>query len=135
MENNHPKADHYAIKGVATASMVLGICALAFNLFLPTLGAIMGAVALVTGVISKKKLLEAGQPAGKATAGIVTGIIALAFGIAFTVACAVLPKKIGEAGATAANSFLNNLGLDKYIENLIDSIVNSIKKAVENLFA
>jgi len=32
MDNNKPTSVNYAIKGVATASVVLGICALAFGI-------------------------------------------------------------------------------------------------------
>jgi hypothetical protein len=85
-------------KGLGTASMVLGIVALAFfwlaYLFFPTILAIIG---LVLGVVGKKKLIEAGAPTGAATAGIVTSIIALAVTIIAWVLCIACIGAIGTA--------------------------------------
>ena len=69
-------------QGMATASLVMGI--LSFVFWIAFIGLIIFApLAIIFGVIAKKK----GIPSGMATAGIVLGIVSLAFGILFWVAC------------------------------------------------
>jgi len=72
-------------KGMAIASMVLGIIALV----IPFFGVVCAIVGLILGVLAKKRLEAAGQPTGMAGAGIVTSIIALAIAIACIFLCYV----------------------------------------------
>jgi hypothetical protein len=78
-------------KGMAIASMVLGIC----SLVIPYVDSILAIIALVLGVISKKKLSEAGAPTGMATAGIVMAIIALAWSIVCIIICITAAGSLG----------------------------------------
>jgi len=66
-------------KGLATASMVMGILGLVFFGW----GIVYGTLAIVFAVISKKK----GFVGGTATAGLVMGIIGLAFSVLFMIIC------------------------------------------------
>lgn len=75
-----PAAQPVAGKGLAIASLVLGI--IAFILF----PYICGGLAIVFGAISKSK----GYPGKAGTAGLICGIIAIALQIVFTIACGSL---------------------------------------------
>lgn len=84
-------------KGMAIASMVLGIC----SLVIPYAGTVTAIVGLVLGVISKKKLAEVNAPAGMATAGIVMSIISLAWSVLLIIICSSCLAAGGLAGGFA----------------------------------
>ena len=79
---------------MAVASLVLGILALIPFIPFP-IGPIVAIVGLILGVISRKKLAEAGAPTGMATAGMVMCIIGLALSILFWVLCAACIAGLG----------------------------------------
>lgn len=67
---------------MAIASLVLGIASLFFGTVMQLtgigwIGIICGIVGIVLGVIAKKHLMAAGQPAGMAKAGFILSIIGL----------------------------------------------------------
>lgn len=63
--------------GMATASMVVGICAVVFGCCCTYLGIILGVIALVLGFIS----VNACEKKGVATAGIICGGVGILVGI------------------------------------------------------
>jgi len=71
---------------MAIASLVLGIVGIVFAFIFPFVSPVAAIVGLILAVIARKKLKEAEQPAGAATAGMVLSIISLAFGIVM-IAC------------------------------------------------
>ena len=76
------------MKGMAIASMVLGIISLALFWVLPLpVDFIIPIVGLILGIIGKRRLADFGEPTGLATAGIVLCIIALAYATLFWIAC------------------------------------------------
>ncbi|WP_297961945.1 DUF4190 domain-containing protein [uncultured Ruminococcus sp.] len=81
-------------KGMAIASMVLGICAIVIGCCITYVGIVCGVIAIVLGVNVKKKGLP-GQ--GQATAGVVCGIIGLALGILGIILAAVMGNSLKEA--------------------------------------
>ena len=85
-------------KGMSIASMVLGIVGLVFFwvIYISLPVAIVG---IILGALSKKKLVEAGAPAGMATAGIVMSVIVIAASIIFLLACAACVAAAGGLGA------------------------------------
>lgn len=69
-------------KGMAIAGMVLGIIGIVFgvlNGIFSILGLPIAIIGLILSVKGGKRLKEAGQPKGVATAGLVLGIIATVF--------------------------------------------------------
>ncbi len=72
-------------KGLAIASMVLGIC----SLVIPYAGIVTAIVGLILGIKAKKQLSEVGAPSGMAQAGIIMSIIAIAWSILVVVLCTV----------------------------------------------
>lgn len=82
------------------ASLVLGIIGLVIAL-LPTLGItqalgmLLGIVALILGILGRKKSSERDEPTGAATAGIVLGIIAVVLGGALFASCMYCQYKVG----------------------------------------
>jgi|GEM_PF-1099726 len=79
----YPQQTSYPGKGLSIAALVLGICSLVF----PGLGIVTAIIALVLGILGKKKADEAGAPTGMATAGVVMSIIAIAFSVLTVVVC------------------------------------------------
>ena len=75
-------------KGLAIASLVLGIIAVVFwwlraTVVLGIIGVVCGIVGIILGVMAKKQ----GNTSGIATAGLVLSIIATALCAIFTIAC------------------------------------------------
>lgn len=81
-------------KGMAIASLVLGICSIVYLFFL-------GIIGIVLAVMAKKKMLAAGYPTGLATAGLVLSIIGTALGAILVVTCL---SCIGAAGCAATSA-------------------------------
>jgi len=78
------------MKNMAIASLVLGIVGIVGS-FIPFVNFVAGIapiVGLVLAIISRKRLKEAGEPTGIATAGMILAIVSLAFAI-IMVACVV----------------------------------------------
>lgn len=86
-------------KGLAVASMVLGIVALVFLLFFPYLSPILGIVGIVLAVVAKNH----GYVGGMQSAGFVMSIIATALSIITIIACVAC---LGSAGVLDALSDL-----------------------------
>ena len=83
-------------RGMAIASMVLGIVSLSVSWWLiPGVGIIVPIVGLILGIIAKRALSQAGAPSGMATAGIVMCIIAISLKILFIIACIACIGAIG----------------------------------------
>ena len=70
-------------KNMALASLICGIACL----ILPYIDTPLAIVAIVLGVLAKKKLAETNSPAGMAIAGIILGAVGLAWGIACIIMC------------------------------------------------
>lgn len=87
---------------MAVASLVLGILGLLMVL-IPSfgmtalIGLLMGIVALILGIIGRKKAVEQQEATGLATAGLVLGIISLVLGGAIFAACTYCQHKVGKA--------------------------------------
>ena len=81
----NPQTPPPASKGMAIASMVLGIV----SLVIPFFGTVTAIVGLILGALSMKKLKESGASTGMAVAGIVCSIIALAISVICIFACYV----------------------------------------------
>lgn len=85
--------------GLSVASMVLGIIGLVF-MFVPGLsgiGIVCGILAIIFGVISKRRILESnGQLGGlsMAKAGLILGIISVVLCVLSLVACGALLSTI-----------------------------------------
>lgn len=65
-----------------TAALVFGILSIVFAVFFFPLGFLMGAVAVILGVMGRR---ESANEDGKATGGLVTGLIGLVMAAAFGV--------------------------------------------------
>jgi len=79
-QNSAPAPGSYPGKGMSVAAMVLGIIAMVIG-WIPGVGWLglpCAIVALILGIIGRKKAKEVGAPTGMATAGVVLGIISLA---------------------------------------------------------
>ncbi len=90
-------------KGMAIASMVLGICAIVIGCCITYVGIVCGIIAIALGFNVKKKGLP-GQ--GQATAGIVCGIIGLALGVLGIILAAVAGNSLKEWAEELQNSAL-----------------------------
>ena len=89
-QNPNPAPGSYPGKGMSIAAMVLGIIAIAGS-WIPVVNwasIVFAVVALVLGIIGRKKAKEVGAPLGMATAGVVLAIISLVGSILIT-ACIV----------------------------------------------
>ena len=91
-------------KGLAIASLILGICSLALS-WIVWLGIILGVIAIILAIVSKSKAKY-----GMATAGIITGIIGLILSIACCLLCAVCVSAVGNSAKEVGDE------LDKVIE-------------------
>ncbi len=92
-------------KGMMVAALVLGIWSIV-GLCIPYLGitAPIGAIiAIILGVMGKKKAKNAGAPAGMGTAGLVLGIV----GLAIFIALIIIVVAVGAA-------FLANLPINAF---------------------
>ena len=78
-QNFTPAPGSYPGKGMSVAAMVLGILGMVIGWIpgLNWLGLPCAIVALVLGIIGRKKAKEVGAPTCMATAGVVLGIISL----------------------------------------------------------
>lgn len=82
---------------MAVASLVLGICALAFPFVgLGWLSTLLGIVGIVLGALGKKNV----EKKGMATAGIVMSIIAVALGLISWIACAACVGGLASIGSS-----------------------------------
>lgn len=86
---------------MAVAALILGIAALVLG-FVPIpgggiIGLICAIVGVILGAISRKKLKEAGQPSGMATAGMILSIIALVLDVIVLIAAVACVGVIGSA--------------------------------------
>lgn len=66
--------------GMATASLVLGLCATVIGCCITYVGIVCGIIAIALAIASKSK--TGGRLAGTAIAGLVLGIIGLVLGVA-----------------------------------------------------
>ena len=82
---------------MAVAGLVLGIVSAVSGWFLPVIPIITGIIGIVLSVVGRKKLAEAGQPVGIATAGLVLSIIGTSLAVIGTICLLVCA-----AGAAAA---------------------------------
>ena len=75
---------------MAIAALILGILGIVTSFFSIGIGgAIFGVIALILGILARKKAVAENAPTGVATGGLVTGIISLAMGVLFFVACSL----------------------------------------------
>ncbi len=68
------------------AALIIGILAI-LSSAAPFAGIVLGVVAIILGVLGRRKLLEEGRSAGAAIGGIITGVLGLIAGLGFTVSC------------------------------------------------
>jgi uncharacterized membrane protein len=86
---------------VGVAALVLGILGIVMAL-VPSfgisqmIGVVVGIVALILGIISRRKAKDEGERTGAATAGIVLGIIALVLSALLFAACKYCQHKVAE---------------------------------------
>jgi hypothetical protein len=117
---------------VGVAALVLGIIGVLFSLF-PGVGYFIGIplslIALILGVLGRKKAAAAQQPTGAATGGMVTGIIGLVFGILMFVVCALCVSAANKGLKEAAEK-MNDPAFQKQMqEGLQKSLDEAAKKA------
>ena len=87
-------------KGMAIASLILGICSLVWGWI--GIGLVTGIVGIVLGIMGGKKMRMAGFPSGMATAGLVMSIIGTVMGGIIFATCFVA---VGVAGCYAPTLF------------------------------
>ncbi len=90
---------------MAVASLILGIAALVLG-FVPIpgggiIGLICAIVGVILGAVSRKKLKEAGESSGMATAGMVLSIIALVLDVIVLIAAVACVGLVGSALSSA----------------------------------
>ena len=90
---------------MAVASLVLGIISIVCSFIggVNWVGAILGIVGIVLGVLGKKKTPE---KAGMATAGLVMSIIGVVLSLIFIIACAACFASVGGCAAVSELSSL-----------------------------
>src|SRR6185437_14399535 len=88
------------------ASLVLGIIGtvLSWHPLLMFLGVPCAILAIVFGIMSRKRLAAEQRPTGMATAGLVLGIVGAAISALIFAACAACAGMIGVAGHEAAKA-------------------------------
>ncbi len=99
-QNNQPYVDPNAPqpgKGAATASLVLGIISIVFWFF--GMGAIVGLITGVIGLILASSAKKAGFVGGLRTAGFVCSLIGVIGSALIFVACVACVGALGAAGA------------------------------------
>lgn len=75
--------------GLAIGALVVGIIGL-ITVWVPFLGIVLGLVALVLGIVGRKKANETGVGGGMAIAGLIMGVLAILGGILWIVFVAAL---------------------------------------------
>jgi len=77
---------------MAVASLVLGIVSLVFVIIpgLQFIGAIVGLIGIILGILGRKKAKTENQPTGTATAGFVMSIIGTVLSAIMYIACVVM---------------------------------------------
>ena len=115
---------------MGVAALVLGIFGL-FLLILPLyvtqiLGFILGAIALVLGLVGRKQAADDGKPTGVATAGLVLGILATVLNalvfVAFNVALMQFGKSVQEAQHPATNDPKSGVVEQKMLEQMQEAL-------------
>lgn len=86
------------------ASLVLGIIGtlLSWHPFMMLLGVPCAILAIIFGIMSRKRLAAQQQPTGMATAGLVLGIVGATISALIFAACAACVGMVGMAGHEAA---------------------------------
>jgi hypothetical protein len=88
---------------MAIAALLIGILAF-LSSAAPFAGIVLGVVAIILGVLGRKRLVLEGRKTGAPVAGIVLGALALAGNTAMTVACLACSAAVATAEPTATTS-------------------------------
>jgi hypothetical protein len=116
---------------MSAGALVLGIIGTILALIpgLSIVGAVLGVLAVILGVVGRKSAATNNRPTGSATAGMVLGIIGLVIGSAMFILCAMAKKGIEDGLGKALNDpevqkKLNDPKLNKELDD-------AFKKALE----
>jgi hypothetical protein len=77
------------------AALILGIVSTSLSLSVVLFYAAIpvGLVAIVIGVLARRRAMTAGQPTGTATAGLALGVVGVILGLVLYAACAYVTKR------------------------------------------
>jgi hypothetical protein len=80
---------------VPVAALILGIVATILSLSVVLFYAAIpvGLVAIVIGVLARKRAMNAGQPTGAATAGLALGVVGVILGLVLYAACTYVTRR------------------------------------------
>ena len=112
-------------KGLAIASLVLGIAACVISwwgLVLGIIGIVCAIVGLILAINAQKSYKALGQKNGIATAGLILSIIGLVLSIIGTIVCGVLLA----AGSAVANQIANDPEVANQLSSALDQISSSV---------
>jgi hypothetical protein len=112
---------------VPIAALILGIVGILFNL-VPVVGFFIGGplslVALILGILGRKKAAAENAPTGMATAGMAMGIVGLALGVIFFVACSLCAAAVNKS----AQESLNDPAFKKSMEDFNKQMQDNMKE-------
>lgn len=108
------------------AALILGILSilLAFIPFVWFGAPILGLVAIILGVLGRRKMLEEGRSAGVALGGIITGVFGLVIGAAFSITCTLCTACLGAAAEQAEQQ--NQALADQMAQDLANSMAQDL---------
>ncbi len=109
---------------MAVAALVLGIVSLVFTIIpgLQFIGAIVGLIGIILGVLGRKKAKADNQPTGTATAGFVMSIIGTVLSAIMYIACVIMVTQ-------GAKALEKELGDPKFQEKLKQELEKGMKEA------
>ncbi len=117
---------------MAIAALILGILGIIANFFTVGIGgAIFGLIALILGILARKKAVAENAPTGVATGGLVTGIISLALGVVFFVACSLCVAAAGQGMKEAQKQMEEQMKNDPNMKKAMDDFNKQLDEAAK----
>jgi hypothetical protein len=115
---------------VAIASLILGILGIVSGFFTVGFGGMgLGLIALILGILGRKKAAAENQPKGMATAGMVLGIVGLALGVIFFVTCSLCVAAVNKSATEMQKQMENDPNFKKSMDDFNKQLQESMKNA------
>ena len=115
---------------MAIASLILGILGVVSSFFTVGFGGMgLGLIALILGILGRKKAAAENQPKGMATAGMVLGIVGLALGVIFFVTCSLCVAAVNKSAAEMQKQMENDPNFKKSMDDFNKQLQDSMKNA------
>jgi len=117
---------------MAIAALILGIVGLLASLFTAGIGGLpFGLVALILGILGRKKAAAENAPTGMATAGMVMGIISLALGAVLFIMCSLCVGAAVKGAQEAQKQMEEQMKNDPNLKKSMDDFQKQLDEAAK----